>query len=397
MAFEILNVYFIMPFPGSQRINSLAVAYVLYSYRWWFRIVFILFIAAGLLKAFSIRHKWIPGVLLLAAIFVAYVFNFVITAEKMFRQPEHVAMKGMPENTVKRSSLVLGIERNGAARAYPIQYLIYHHQVQDTLGGSPIIATYCSVCRTGRVFEPVVNGQSEQFRLVGMDHFNAMFEDYTTRSWWRQVNGECIAGALKGMRLPELDVSQVTLDTWLGLYPQSTIMQPDDASLQEYDPSARYEQGSEGSLTRTDSLSWKEKSWVLGIEIAGASKAYDWNLVKAERIIHDGVGGIPIVLVLSADGKSFAAFQRNDARDTFTLRSDTIIAYGIPYDFSGRTAKEGSAGLKHINVSQEFWHSWQTFHPGTERYDPAGAGQAFSYPLNILRSKRSPMPIDSVE
>jgi hypothetical protein len=37
--------------------------------------------------------------------------------------------------------------------------------------------TYCTVCRTGRVFSPDVDGKPETFRLVGMDHFNAMFED----------------------------------------------------------------------------------------------------------------------------------------------------------------------------------------------------------------------------
>jgi hypothetical protein len=48
------------------------------------------------------------------------------------------------------------------------------------------------------VFSPVVDGRSETFRLVGMDHFNAMFEDASTHSWWRQANGEAIAGPSKG-------------------------------------------------------------------------------------------------------------------------------------------------------------------------------------------------------
>ena len=42
------------------------------------------------------------------------------------------------------------------------------------------MVTYCTVCRTGRVFSPIVEGQPETFRLVGMDHFNAMFEDEGT-------------------------------------------------------------------------------------------------------------------------------------------------------------------------------------------------------------------------
>ena len=100
---------------------------------------------------------------------------------------------------------------NGEAKAYPIQFLGYHHQVQDTVGGKPMMVTYCTVCRTGRVFEPVVNGKHEKFRLVGMDHFNAMFEDVTTKSWWRQVSGEAITGKLKGQQLPEVHSTQTSL------------------------------------------------------------------------------------------------------------------------------------------------------------------------------------------
>ena len=80
--------------------------------------------------------------------------------------------------------LVVGVEIDGDARAYPVQFIGYHHQVRDTVHGAPVIVSFCTVCRTGRVFRPVVDGHPESFRLVGMDHFNAMFEDSTTGSWW---------------------------------------------------------------------------------------------------------------------------------------------------------------------------------------------------------------------
>ncbi|MEJ0034279.1 MAG: hypothetical protein WDO15_29855 [Bacteroidota bacterium] len=56
--YEIANVYFIMPMPGSQRMNSINLAYFIYSYRWWFRIIFIGMILVGAMDAFSIRWKW---------------------------------------------------------------------------------------------------------------------------------------------------------------------------------------------------------------------------------------------------------------------------------------------------------------------------------------------------
>lgn len=198
--FEIANVYFIMPMPGSQRMRSIDVAYFLYSYRWVFRVIFGLLLLLGLLKAFEAK-RWLAVIALVAVGGVAYMFNFRMAADHMFYQPTKVLMQDAKNNKIKAEKLVVGVVEGGEARAYPIQLIGYHHQVLDTIAGKPIMVTYCTVCRTGRIFEPKVNGKYETFRLVGMDHFNAMFEDKTTKSWWRQANGEALIGQLKGTTL----------------------------------------------------------------------------------------------------------------------------------------------------------------------------------------------------
>ncbi|MEA2342775.1 MAG: hypothetical protein QOF63_944 [Thermoanaerobaculia bacterium] len=43
---------------------------------------------------------------------------------------------------VADSDLVMAVARNGEAAAYPIRQLAYHHLVQDTVGGVPIVVTY---------------------------------------------------------------------------------------------------------------------------------------------------------------------------------------------------------------------------------------------------------------
>jgi hypothetical protein len=223
LVFEILNVYFIMPMPGSQEMNSIDAAYFLNKWRWLFRALFGVMIITGLLKS-TWKRKWlliIPITIVAAVVFMA---NFKMAADHMFYQPDKLLLVNAVDNKVDSQRLVIGIINNGEAKAYPIRFLGYHHQVQDTIGGKPVIVTYCTVCRTGRVFEPVVNGKPEKFRLVGMDHFNAMFEDQTTKSWWRQVNGEAITGKLKGQQLPEFFSTQTSLVKWLQLNPASLIM-----------------------------------------------------------------------------------------------------------------------------------------------------------------------------
>lgn len=367
--FEILNVYFIMPMPGSQQMNSIDIAYFLFSYRWFFRIGFGLLILIGAVSAFKSKHKWVPALVLLITVAITCLFNFKMNAESMFKQPEMLTFKSQEDNVLNDSTVVIGVEHNGEAKAYPMRFLTYHHQVQDVVGGKSVIVTYCSVCRTGRVFEPVVNGKQEKFRLVGMDHFNAMFEDASTKSWWRQATGEAITGVLKGEILPEVESTQLTIGTWFQLHPKAVVMQLDAASKSSYDSLGKFEVGrSKGKLTRTDSVSWKDKSWVVGIQIGKSSKAYDWNLLKEERIINDKVGDQPIVIALSKDGQSFASFKRPSELDNFTIRNDSLFTGTKTYDFSGK-AFDGSEPLKRISAYQEFWHSWRTFHPNTQKHN----------------------------
>ena len=40
------------------------------------------------------------------------------------------------------SDMVLAVENQGEAVAYPIRLMAYHHVVQDTVGGVPLVATY---------------------------------------------------------------------------------------------------------------------------------------------------------------------------------------------------------------------------------------------------------------
>ncbi len=366
--FEILQVYFIMPMPGSQGLESAGVAYFLHTWRWGFRVLFFLMIVAGARTAFGIRCRWLPAAALLLAMLVAWVFNFRLTAESMFRQPQILSVAPRERSAVEENSVVIGVERNGEAKAYPIRFLVYHHQVPDSVGGMPVLVTYCSVCRTGRVFDPTVNGKPETFRLVGMDHFNAIFEDRATGSWWRQATGEAIVGPLKGTTLPEIPFEQRTVREWLALHPHGLIMQPDPTSLDGYDSHGAFERGeSTSALTGTDHGSWNDKSWVVGIDVAGAAKAYDWNRLKDARVINDRIGGTPIVLALATDQQSFSAFERPDGSATFTMDDNVLSSAGHAYDLAGRDLADPQRYLKKLRASQEFWHSWRTFHPGTSQ------------------------------
>lgn len=365
--FEIANVYFIMPMPGSQKMESLDGAYFLYSWRWLFRILFLLMILTGIKHAFS-TSKWLVSGAILMVSGIALACNFILAADSMFKQPGSVIFKKSADNKVETGRLILGINHNGESKAYPIQFLGYHHQVRDSIGGKAIMVTYCTVCRTGRVFEPLIDGKAEDFRLVGMDHFNAMFEDKSTGSWWRQVSGKAVAGPMKGKTLPEIPSIQTTLEKWVELYPNTLIMQADEEFKEKYEGMSKYESGaSKSKLTLRDQASWKDKSWVIGLESGSESKAYDWNRLQKEGIIHDELGGKPVAIILSGDKRSFVALERLNSEQLFSMSNDTLITADNRYNFIGISLDPTKSNLKRLNAYQEYWHSWQIFHPLTKK------------------------------
>ncbi|MGB5005345.1 MAG: DUF3179 domain-containing (seleno)protein [Ferruginibacter sp.] len=377
---EILRVYFIMPFPGSQKADTIQIAYFLNNNIWWFRILGLILILLPMIYIFRNSRWWKKiflafFVLIYATVF--YFFNFKFLADKMFIQPTNKILATAADNKIDNTKLVIGVAINGQAKAYPVEIIGYHHQVTDSIGGEPVMVTYCTVCRTGRVFSPFVNGKLEKFRLVGMDHFNAMFEDAETKSWWRQATGIAVAGQLKGTALKEIESEQVTLGAWIRKYPNTTILQPDPVFADQYKGLQGFDDGTiQSGLEKRDSASWQFKSWVIGVQNNGHAKAYDWNELVKQRVINDTFQNTALVLILENDNRSFHVWNRQVNNKllhfTFDASSQTLkdTATNSQWTMNGECVEGVLKGsrLSAIQAYQEFWHSWETFHPATTVY-----------------------------
>ena len=358
IAFEIYKAFLILPFPGSQHEETVSTAWTLYHYRWYVRIVLAIALTFSIRSVFE-KRRWIPILTLILSSVIVYLTNFMMTAESLFHDVETLTFTTPIKCGLPNDALVIGVTINGESKAYPIRYISFHHQVQDTINGEPVLVTYCDVCRSGIVFSPIIDGQHETFRLVGMDQFNAMFEDQSTGSWWRQVNGTAVAGSQKGKSLSMIPSEQLTLEEWSKRHPSGLIMLPDPAYSKKY-ASDSFEKGLDTDpLTRTDTASWKEKSWVIGIQLKGIARAYDWNQLKNERVIYDTIARQQIVLTIDSSNVNYFAYIVPDRKklgadiDDLPLRPQSEIGFGT---------------LEPLYARQVFWHTWKTFYPNTSRY-----------------------------
>ena len=376
---EFFRVYLVMPFPGSQISDTVDIAYWLERHIVWIRILILLLgiIALGrILKGGKTWEKVSLSLALFGYLPLFTVLNFRIAADRKFLKPTNKSFITATES-LDKSKLAIGVAINGEAKAYPIQLIGYHHQVMDTIGGEPVIITYCTVCRTGRVYSSRLNGRDEIFRLVGMDHFNAVFEDQTTKSWWQQASGRAIAGPLKGSMLKEIPSSQLTIDSWIRKYPNSVVMEPDPLYDERYFGLEDYDRGTmQSSLVKRDYRSWQPKSWIVGVRNDSSSTAYDWNELVKKRVIQDTLEGSPILVAMESDTSSFHVYECKV--NGFILQFNTNLVdnhltdqnTGSTWNMDGLCIDGPLKGqqLKSVQAYNEFWHAWERFEPNSKKH-----------------------------
>ncbi|MGH2921782.1 MAG: DUF3179 domain-containing protein [Gaiellaceae bacterium] len=106
---------------------------------------------------------------------------------------------------VRPDEPVIELIVNGHARAYPIQILIWHEIVNDTIAGAPVAVTFCPLCNTALVFDRRVGGDVLDFGTTGkLRHSDLVMYDRQTESWWQQFGGKALVGKYAGTRLDRL-------------------------------------------------------------------------------------------------------------------------------------------------------------------------------------------------
>jgi uncharacterized BrkB/YihY/UPF0761 family membrane protein len=135
----------IQPFrPQSPR--DLEISYTLRRWSPILTVIFSLVAFVTVLRLWPASRRWwrksalvLLLVLSLAATWLARQNHF----EWMFNPLSQTAYARAGEaGFVQDADMVMSVKINGEAVAYPIRQMAYHHLVQDSVGGTPIVTTY---------------------------------------------------------------------------------------------------------------------------------------------------------------------------------------------------------------------------------------------------------------
>jgi len=236
---------------------------------------------------------------------------------------------------------VLGLQRGGAVRAYPVRILNWHEIVNDQLGGEPVAVTYCPLCGTGMAFDARVAGRAASFGVSGLLYDSDMLlYDRGTESLWSQILARAVAGPSKGASLRSLALTHTSWADWRSRHPRSEVLSTDTGHERDYtrDPYDGYEQSARlmFEVQRLDSRIFM-KEWVLGLSLDGRHKAYPFDRLS-RRV--DSQGRL---------------------QDRFAGRT-----VQIRYDPRHRSAEAFDAEGKPLVSLMAFWFAWAAFHPDTE-------------------------------
>ncbi len=120
---------------------------------------------------------------------------------------------------------VVTLTLNGDARAYPVQVLLWHEIVNDTVGGEPVTITYCPLCNTAIGYYRQLGDRILDFGTSGRLYNSALvMYDRQTESLWAHYTGQAIAGALTGSQLELIPVATVAFETFLDEHPNGLVM-----------------------------------------------------------------------------------------------------------------------------------------------------------------------------
>ncbi|MEM7353771.1 MAG: DUF3179 domain-containing (seleno)protein [Acidobacteriota bacterium] len=375
----LLRYYLTWPLPGSQELDSIHWVYSLEKSMPWTAAVGLLMAAVGLIGLVRQRPArktlvWV-GIACVVAVCL-YGVTIKYAAPSMFGPvPEARFARGTTDE-LPPETLVMGITSGSQAKAYPIRLLAYHHRVDDELNGDPIWVTYCTMCRTGKIFRPIVDGRQLELDLVGAVRYNSFYRDRATGTYWYQANGRAVVGPMTGSVLPELRSDQMTLANWLELYPDSEVMQPDPASSEGYKLFS-FDKIDEVRSKTDNPPGWQ---WVVGIVHDGTARGYPWAELATTRLIQDQLGELPLAIQLHSDGVSQRVWDRRLDGRVLDLElvpeGDQLFdaTSGSTFGFDGVAVDGELAGqsLQAVPASVEFRHSFETF-SGSDIYQ-AGLG-----------------------
>lgn len=294
---------------------------------------------------------------------------------------------------------VIALSVDGQHRAYPVEIMVWHEIVNDTVAGRPVSVTYCPLCSSAVAFDRRLGERTLTFGTSGRLYLSDLvMYDRQTESLWSQIEGRAVAGVLAGEQLDRIPVQTVGWQQWRQAHPQGWVLSRETGAERDYgrNPYPGYDDaGSDPFLF--DGLPderLEPKTRVAALGDPQDPIAVPLTLLAEQRVVTLDVAGQPVVLWAGsglrsaldaadvAAGRAVAATGAfrpaagGQALDFAASGPDTFVdaQTGSEWDVLGRAVSGPLAGtrLPRVGHLDTFWFAWAAFHPDTRLVSSPG-------------------------
>ncbi|WP_276247225.1 MULTISPECIES: DUF3179 domain-containing protein [unclassified Haladaptatus] len=281
---------------------------------------------------------------------------------------------------------VIGVERGGETRAYPLKILNWHEIVNDDFDG-PLLVTFCPLCGSGLTAERTVDGAATNFGVSGLLwNSDLVMYDFKTESLWSQLLATAISGERTGETLTLTPSTLTTWGEWTTTHPDTVVLLPPPKSgtingptTRDYgiDPYSSYASSDQIGIgfNDFDDDRLHPKTLVIGITDGAMARAYPFEVVDASGVVNDTVGSRAVVVATLADG-TLVAYDRTVGDETLTFEVGApgeMRGGGSRWRLGTGVALDGpheSTRLTRANdASPMFWFAWADFNPATDIFE----------------------------
>ena len=281
-------------------------------------------------------------------------------------------------------------------RAYPLQILIWHEIVNDTLGGVPLAVTFCPLCNASIVFDRRVGGRVLDFGTTGkLRKSDLVMWDRQTESWWQQFTGRAIVGEMAGTLLTRRPASIVAYQDFRRAWPEASILSRRTGHARPYgsNPYRGYDSIDDRPFLFFDPVDERlpPMERVLGVSIGDHHKLYPFSSFSKSPIVNDRLLDTPVA-VFSREGTlsvldaariaesrtlpSATAYERRlDGRELHFDQRDARIVdreTGSTWNLFGVAVQGPLAGrrLESLSAEVHFAFVWLAFKPDSGIHRP---------------------------
>jgi Protein of unknown function (DUF3179) len=290
---------------------------------------------------------------------------------------------------------VAAVQVGAAAKAYPLQILVWHEIVNDTIGGVPVSVSYCPLCNTAITWRrPLVDGAVTTFGTSGkLYQSNLVMYDRATRSLWPQALGQAVVGPLTGQRLTPVPTQIVSWSAFHASFPGGQVLSRDTGFSRPYGHNPYVGYDAKGATPflfdgKVDPrLGAVER--VLGLTVGGRHLAAPYTRLAARAhgsvsVADLDLAGAPLLVVWRAgttsalDRESIAGSRDVGAAAAFSRRlGGRVLSFTVGagqvrdeqtqsvWDQFGHATAGPLAGsrLAPAESTDSFWFDWAAFHP----------------------------------